>query len=146
VLSQRLGSGLRKRSTATDGGDAAIRFYDIPLPAEQEHLFAIRDKQQCFEMTQEFIRAPVFRQFNGRAAKVAVVLLQFLFKPAEQRKRIGGGTCKACQNLVLVEPADLLGRVLDYGLAEGYLAVAGQYNLPIAANRQNSGRTYQSLF
>jgi hypothetical protein len=36
--------------------------------------------------------------------------------------------------------------MLDDRLAERYLAISGQHNLAIAANRQNCRRTYQSLF
>ena len=41
-------------------------------------------------MAQEFVSAPVFCQFDGGAAQVAVILLQFCLETAEEREGIGG--------------------------------------------------------
>ncbi len=41
-------------------------------------------------MAQEFVGAPVFRKFDGGAAEVAVILLQFGLEAAEQSESVGG--------------------------------------------------------
>ncbi len=53
-------------------------------------------------MPQEFVSPPVFCQLDGRAAYVAVILLQFGFKSAEKGECISCGTGESGKNLVLI--------------------------------------------
>jgi hypothetical protein len=68
-------------------------------------------------MAKILIGSPVFGEFNGSAAQVSVVLLELGFEAAEQREGVGGGSRKTGEDFFLVESADFLGFVLDYGLA-----------------------------
>jgi hypothetical protein len=145
VLGERLGSGLGVRASAADCGHLAVRFNDVALSAQKERLFFVADQQQCFQMAQELVRPPVFRQLYGGAAQVAVILLQLGFEPAEKCKGIRGRTGESGQDLVVIQAADLLRRVLNDRLAERDLAVSGQNYGRIAAYGQNCGGSNQSL-
>src|SRR5262249_54447681 len=63
---------------------------------------------------------------HRRALEVASILLQLRFEPSEQRERVGGRSRETGQDAIVVKPPDLARAVLDDGLAEGHLAVAGQ--------------------
>ena len=84
-----------------------------PCPLSRNVCSLSADQQQGFQMAQKLVGAPVFGQFDGAAAQVAVILLQLGFEAAEEGEGVGGRAGESGQNLVLVEPADLLGRVLD---------------------------------
>src|SRR5438270_11390042 len=90
-------------------------------------------------MAQIFISAPVLGEFNGSAAQVSVVLLELGFEAAKQREGIGGGACEPCEDLFLVESADFLGFVLDYGLAQSHLAVTRHHDLVVTADAEDGG-------
>ena len=90
MLCERLGRGLGVGAAAADGGYAAIGLDYVALSTEQERLFFVADQQQCFQMAEVFVGAPVFGQLYGAAAEVAVILLEFRFKAAEEREGVGG--------------------------------------------------------
>src|SRR5260370_3614772 len=90
-------------------------------------------------MAQKFVGAPVFGEFDGGAAEVAVILLQLGLEPAEQGERVGGRAGKTGKNLVLVEAANLFRSVLDDGFAERDLTVASHDNLVVAADAEDGG-------
>src|SRR5260370_36836050 len=96
-------------------------------------------------MAKKFVGAPVLGQFHGGASEVAVILLQLGFEAAEKSKRIGGGACETCENLVVVKGGNFFGRGLDNGLAERNLSVAGEYKAAATAERRKPGGTAQSL-
>ncbi len=85
-------------------------------------------------MAQEFIGAPILRQFHGAAPQVAVVLLEFRFEAAEKGEGIGGRPGKSRKDLIVVKPPNLLRRVFNDGLAERNLAVSGQHHAAVAAD------------
>ena len=142
---ESLGGGLGVGASAADGGHAAVGFDDVALSAEQECLFFVADQQQGFEVAQKLIGAPVFGEFDGAAAEIAVILLELGFEAAEQGEGVGGGTGEAGQNFVVVEAADFFGGVLDDGLAEGDLSVAGEDDSAITADGKNCSRANQPL-
>src|SRR5258708_23704154 len=90
-------------------------------------------------MAKKFVGAPVLGQFHGGASEVAVILLQLGFEAAEKSKLIGGGACETCENLVVLKAANFFGRVLDKGLAERNLSVAGEYKAAATADGQKRG-------
>src|SRR5579871_4137380 len=96
-------------------------------------------------MPQELVGTPVTRQFNRCAAKVAVVLLQLGFETAEQSEGVRRRSRESGNNLVVVESANLLRRMLDYRLPQRNLTISGQNNAAIAAHGQNCRRSDQSL-
>jgi len=91
-------------------------------------------------MPQIFVGTPVFREFDGATAQVAVILLQFGLEPAEQGESVGGRAGKSGQNLVLIKAPNFFGPVLDDGFAERDLSVAGHNNLVVAAHAEDGGR------
>src|SRR5208283_2023865 len=101
--------------------------------------FPYRDQQQGFEMAQKFVGAPVFREFDGGAADVAVILLQLGLETAEQSESVGGRAGKSGENLVLIETANLLRPMLDDRFPERDLAVASHDNLVVAADAEDGG-------
>ena len=103
-------------------------------------MFLVGNQQQGFQMPQKFVGAPVFRQFDGGAAEVAVILLQLGLEAAEQGESVGGRAGKSGQNLVLIKAANLLCPVLDDGFAERDLAVAGHDDFVVAADAEDGGR------
>ncbi len=139
MIGERLRGCLGKRAAGADCGDASIGLYDISLAAQKEGGFFVGNQQQGFEMAQEFIGAPVFGEFDGGAAQIAVILLKFRLETAEEGEGVGGGTGESSENFVLIEAANFLGSVLDYGFAERDLAVASHDNLVVAADAEDGG-------
>src|ERR1017187_11029792 len=90
-------------------------------------------------MPQIFVGAPVFCEFDGGAADVAVILLQLGFETAEQGESVGGRAGKSGKNLVLIKAANLLRAVFDDGFTERDLSVAGHDYLVIAADAEDGG-------
>ena len=46
-------------------------------------------------MAEKLVGAPVFGEFDGGAADVAVILLKFGLEPTEQGESVGGGAGKS---------------------------------------------------
>ena len=78
-------------------------------------------------------------ELDGGTFEVAAVLLQLGFEAREQREGVGGGTRKAGQHPVVVQPPDFLRAVFDHRLAEGDLAVAGEHGRVVMANGEDCG-------
>ncbi len=91
-------------------------------------------------MPQNFVRTPIFGQLYCRAAQIAVVLLQLRLKAGEERKSVGCGPGESGEDFVVVQPADLLGRVLDDAFAERDLAVRGHHHVAFATHADHCGR------
>lgn len=70
-----------------------------------------------------------------------MILLELGFEAAEEGEGVGGGASESGEDFVLVEAADFFGSVLDYGLAEGDLAVSGHDDRVVAANAEDGGGT-----
>src|SRR5258708_39581095 len=88
-------------------------------------------------MAQIFVRTPVLGELDGGAAQVAVVLLELGFEAAKERKGVGGGSRESSKDFFLVEAADLLGFVLDHGLAQSHLPIARHHDLVVAADTED---------
>ena len=71
------------------------------------------------------------RELDRRALEVAAVLLELRLEAVDEGERVGRGAGEAGQHLAVVQAPDLLRPVLlDHGLAEGDLAVAGERAVP----------------
>ena len=79
----------------------AIGLDHVALSAEQERLLFVGHQQQRLEMTQEFVGAPVFGEFDGAASEIAVILLELGLEAAEQGEGVGGRAGKSGENLVV---------------------------------------------
>ena len=75
-----------------------------------------------------------------------MVLLEFRFEAAEEGEGVGGGTGESGQDFVLIEAANFLGSVLDYGLAQGDLAVSGHDDFVVSADAEDGGGTDEAGF
>ena len=64
----------------------------------------------------------------------------FDFEAREQRERIGRRPGKAGEDAVVIEPANLAGALLDDGVAERDLPVAGQHGAIVPAHGQDGRR------
>src|SRR6202166_5399737 len=117
MVRQRLRRGLGKWASGANGGDAGIGLDYVSLSAEQEGRILVRNQKQRFQVAQEFVGAPIFGEFDGGAADVAVILLQFRLETAEEGKSVSRRAGKSSQNFVLIEAAKLLRPVLEYRLA-----------------------------
>src|ERR1039458_4359105 len=145
VLGERRRGGGRIRASATDGGDAGVRLNHVALSADEKSLGLVGDQEQSLKLAEHLVGAPVLGQLNRGAANVAVILLQLRFEARKERKRVGRGAGKPGQDLVLVEPPDLAGGVLDDAFPERDLAVSSHYHLVIPANAKNGSRANQTL-
>src|SRR5690606_17702264 len=74
------------------------------------------------------------------ALEIAAMLLELCLEAAEQRKAVGGRAGKAREHTILVEPAHLARLVLDDGLTERHLAVAGHHDAIAMADGKNGRR------
>ena len=83
--------------------------------------------------------APVLGELDGGSLEVAAVLLEFGLEAGEEGERIGGRAREAGQDPVVVQPPDLAGLLLDDGVAEGDLAVAGHHGLAVVADGEDGG-------
>src|SRR3982751_3654458 len=102
-------------------------------------MLPIGNRQHRFEPAQDAIGAPVLGELDRRAHEVALVLVELRLEALEQRKGVGRAASKACEDAVLVEPADLLGTALDDYVAKRDLSVAAERNAHAAANGKNGG-------
>ena len=98
------------------------------------------------EPAQNAIAAPVLRELDGGAFEVAAILFELRFEAREQRERIGGRAGEAGENPVVVEPADFPGGLLDDGLAEGHLPVAGQHGAVAMPDREDGRAVKHAIF
>src|ERR1700692_3923536 len=96
----------------------------VPLPSvpalsvEQERLFLVPHRPEGFQMTQIFIGAPVFCEFNGATSEVAMVLFQFRFEAAEKGEGVGGGAGESGEDLIVIKAANFLRSMFNDGLTE----------------------------
>jgi hypothetical protein len=67
-----------------------------------------------------------------------MVLFQLAFKPAQQRKSIGGGSGKAREYTIVVKAANFFRVGFHDGFAKRYLTVAGERNMAIFTHKQHS--------
>src|SRR4029077_13704214 len=109
MFRESLRSGLRVWAARPDCRDSAVGLDHVALAAEQKRLLSAANLQQRLEMPKKLVRTPVARQFDVGPPKVAMILLQLSLKPAEERERIRSRSREARHNLVVIEPADLLG-------------------------------------
>ena len=89
-------------SAGADGRDAVIGLDHVALSAEQKVCSCRRPAARLPDGAGT-VGAPVLGQFHGRAAEIAVILLQLGFEAGEERKGVGRRAGETGENLVLVE-------------------------------------------
>ena len=110
-----------------------------PVPDSRNIDSPVEHDQHRFESAQRAIRAPVLRQFNGGSLEVAAILLELGFEAREQRERIGRGPGEAGQDIVVVQPPDLAGALLDDGVAQRHLTITGKHGAVVPPNSEDGG-------
>ncbi len=80
-----------------------------------------------------------FASSTAERPRFPAVLLELRLETAEEGEGIGGRPGESGEDLVLVEAADLLGRVLDDRLAQRHLAVSSHDDAAVAAYTDNRG-------
>jgi len=70
------------------------------------------------------------------------VLFELGFKAGKEAEGIGCRAGKACENLAVIEAAELAGAAFEYFRALRHLAVASHDDLAFAAHAQDCGRSY----
>ena len=117
VLIQCPGGCKSIRSTTANGRNSLVGIDHVAGAAEQKHLTAISDDQQRLEVAEHLVGSPVLGQLHCCSAEIAVILLELRFEAGEEIERVSRGSGKSGQDLVLIEPANLPGRVLNYSFA-----------------------------
>src|SRR6476619_1563581 len=90
-------------------------------------------------MAKRFVGAPFLAEFDRRAFKISMVLLELAFETREQRNGVGSRTSKPGEDAVVVQPADFFRAAFHDGFAQRYLAVTGERNPSFFANEQHGG-------
>jgi hypothetical protein len=75
------------------------------------------------------------------AVEVAGVLLQLGLEARKEREGVGGGAGKPGQDLVLVEAANLFGRMFQHVVAQRDLPIGGHDHLAVAPHANHGGGT-----
>src|SRR5262245_3693531 len=125
VRRQRLGSCECKRSARSNRNDAIVRLDEIAGAGQKERRRLVEHDQHRFEASQQAIGPPVFGQFHGRPFEIAPVLFELRFESREQGERVGRRPRETREDAVVVETTDFFRALLDHGLTERHLAVAG---------------------
>src|SRR5262249_2562065 len=137
VRRERLGGRQRVRAAGPDGHDAVVRLDQIAGARQQIGRGAVHHDEHRLEAPEHAVRAPLLRQLHRGSFQVAAVLLQFRLEPRKERERIGGGAGDPGQDAVVVQAPDLAGALLDHGVPERDLPVAGHHGLPLVTDRQD---------
>src|SRR5580704_14715045 len=113
MFEKRPGSGERIHAAGADGAEAIVGFNDVAIAGEDECALGVGDDEKRFEMAKGAILAPLLGQFDRGFLQIAGMLLQLTFEALEERKGIGGGAGKVCEDFVIVETAGFPGGVLE---------------------------------
>ena len=115
-----------------------------PVPESRNVRLAIGDDEHRLEPAQQAIGAPVAGQFHRGAFEVAAILFELGLEAREQREGVGGGAGEPGQNLVVVEPPNLAGALLEDGIAERDLPVPGEHRPPLVPHGEDRRRVNHS--
>jgi hypothetical protein len=139
VQRQRLRRRQRVRASRSNRHDPIVRLDEIAVAGQEVGRLPVHYDEHGLQTAQDAIGTPILRELDGRALEIAAILLQFGLEPREEGERIGGRPGKAGQDPLVVEPPDLARALLDDGVAEGDLAVAGHDRLAVVADGQDRG-------
>src|SRR5207237_6011595 len=121
-------------ATRADGDKPVVRFNKVSVARDQKGILFVGYNHYRFQMAQRSIGPPVFCQFDRSPAKVSMKLLQLGLETREQSETVGGRPSKPRNDLVVVEPPDLLCTVFDDGIAQRYLSIAGDSDFAVFAD------------
>src|SRR5262249_26365998 len=88
-------------------------------------------------MAQVLISAPFLTEFDGGSLELAVVLLQFAFKPGKESESIRSGAGESGDNAVVEETAHFARVALHYRMLESDLTIAGHSYMIVPPHGKN---------
>jgi hypothetical protein len=135
----------RVRAARADGEHAAVGRDHVAVAGEEERALLVGDDEHRFEVAQNFVRAPLLAQLDGRAFEVPVVLFELALEAREQREGVRARAREARENLLVVEATDFARAALHDGVAVRHLTVARERDAPVAAYEQDGGAS-ESVF
>src|SRR5208283_4517285 len=119
-----------------------VRLDHVSRAAQHKRRRRVADDQQRLQMPQHPVRPPVLGQLHGTASQVSRVLFQLGLEAPEERERIRGRSRKPRQHLVLIQPPDLLRRVLHHARAQRHLPVRGHHHRVAPPHAQHRRRPH----
>src|ERR1700679_4152156 len=121
-------------AAGSDGRNGLVWVDNVSRSGEDERLAFIGYKEQRFKIAQHLVGAPILRQLDGRAVKLAGKLLQLGLKTRKEIEGVRSGSGKPGKYLVLIEAANLPRGVFQHVIAERNLPIGGHDDLPGAAD------------
>jgi hypothetical protein len=106
----------------------------VAVAADDQRGFLVGHGQQCLEVAQHLVGAPVLGQFYRGAGELAAVFFQLALEQLEQGEGVGSATGKAGDDTVIVQAAYLAGIALHDGVTHRYLAITTDDNTVTAAH------------
>src|SRR3954471_15625512 len=94
-------SGVCVGPTRANRGHLVVRLDDVAVPGEHEDAVLAADEQPRLQLPEKTVSAPLASKLHGRAAAVAVVVLELAFKALEEGESVGRGAGEADQDLVV---------------------------------------------
>ncbi|MNV47075.1 hypothetical protein D3C71_1389300 [compost metagenome] len=136
---QRAGSREGIGAARADGDDAVLRLDHITGAADDQRGFAVGYRQQCFELAEAALGAPILCQLHRRAGQLAV-LFELGFKQLEQSEGVRSRAGKASQHLAIAaKPAHLARVALHHRVPQRDLAVTGNRHMLAATHAADGG-------
>jgi hypothetical protein len=71
---------MRESATRANGHDAVLRFEHIAIAGDDQRILPISDCQHGVEPPQGAVAAPVLGEFDRRAQKIALMLVELRFE------------------------------------------------------------------
>src|SRR3954469_1895620 len=137
ILQQGARRGLRIRPARADGDEAELRLEHVAQAGDDQRALLVGDGEHRLQASQHAVGAPVLGELDRGAHQVALVLVELALEALEERESVRGAAGEAGENLVVIEPADLLRAAFHDHVAERHLAVAAQRHAGAAANGKN---------
>src|SRR5689334_426942 len=140
VLQQHAGRGERKPASRADRDHSLVRRDQIAGSGDEQRRRLVGDDEQCLELAEHLVGAPVLRELDRGPLEVPAVLLELRLESREERERVGGRARESGEHLAALEPADLRGGLLHDGRSDGDLAVRGHGDLALVAHTEDGRR------
>ncbi len=139
VVNQGGGGGLGGDAAGTDANQTVVRLDHVPITRDEEHPGVVYGNHHGLQAPEVFVGAPVTGKLHRGTHQVAVVAFQFGFELLGEVQGIGRRTGKTDDDLVIVNPPDFAGMMLDDGTLQRYLPVSGNHRVPLVPDGQNCG-------
>src|SRR5919106_3458232 len=140
MLDQRPRGRQRKSPTRADADDPIVGLDDISCARYNKRVLEVRHGKQGFEAAQDAVCAPILGQFDRSTGQIPSILLEFCLKLGKERKGIRGSSCKAGEDLIMMDATDFAGPVLEHHIVKADLSIPGHGHFPTMANGNHCRR------